>query len=376
MSTTSVAPDTPDAPGDTAPSGAPAPQLSATAAVVAGLAVPDLDLRTARGVVDARARRRLRTRRGALGVAALVAVLAVGWVLVPGSEPRSVVADADGDATTTTPGSSTTLPVTVPVTGPVTATTASSTTTTVKAPVTTLPVPTTAPPTTLPPNQPMTASVTVGGTQVGQVVTLDVQWSDPDLGDPGGPRVTADWKDPNVTTAIVDDTRPSCDAPGAPGSGTISVPFRYSSPGTYRVTVQIRTCDGQGAYAEDQTITTSVVVAPPNPPAGGSGTWRGVVLRSGTGAPPPDAATVSFVPDAGSPAVADRGPVQDLSLVSTTDGAPVTIVSVPQSFRGQAALHEGGSCRVGRIEASDDPVPLSAPTACPAQATGAGSTVS
>jgi hypothetical protein len=354
--------------GSTPPPGRPIrATLSPTSAVVAGLAVPGLDLRTPRAVVDARAGRRIRFRRSVLGGCAAIAAIGLAIAVFPRGEPDRVVADSDRTTTTSTVPD-TTVPVdTVPVVAPTAPPTTAKATTTTAKPTTTLPPPTTVPPTTLPPNQPLTASLVVAGTPaVGSTVTVEVKWSDPDFADPAGPKATADWHDDNVTQPISGESRPPCDAPG-PGGSDATVPirlrFRYSTPGTHNLSVQIRGCDGAGAFGEDLVLTTQIQVA--EPPAGS----RTLLVKGPAGGQSLDAATITFVADPGAPTVLPRQPIEDLGLVSTTaDAGPVTFVTVPSTFAGQVRPTTG-SC--GRIDPASTSVTLTQ-TAC---ASTTGSTV-
>lgn len=362
MTTTSPEPTgTQGDPRSDGPSTADPPGFSPTAAVVAGLAVAGLDLATARAVVDARARRRVRARRGMLAGGAAVALLGVVIALIPRDRPDDVIADA-GTTTTTGYTSSTVPPETVPGTTAAPVTSAVTTTTT-RPPSTTSPVTTTTtPPTTLAPNQPLTASLaSPTAVPVGKVVTLEIKWSDADLGDPTGPRATAVWGDVNVTAPISAETRPPCDAPGAPGSGSLPLQFRYSRAGTYNVTVQIRTCDGVGAFAENQTFTTTVTVNDAKDAQGV--TLRGVVLKGPSGGPSPDGSTLTYTATAGAEQ-APREAVPILGLISTVDGTPVTVAVVGPDFVGSVRAKQAGVCAIGLIRPGSDPVTLAPVPTC------------
>jgi hypothetical protein len=54
-----------------------------------------------------------------------------------------------------------------------------------------------------------------------------------------------------------------CDAPGPGGGGTVRVSFRYATPGPKVVRVTVRSCAGQGAYAETVTASSTLEVTEP-----------------------------------------------------------------------------------------------------------------
>jgi hypothetical protein len=250
--------------------------------VAASLAEPGLDLHTARGVVETRAGRRIRLRRGALAAAAVVVVAVAATALLRREDPREVIADGGEESTTTAPA--TTAPPGTVVTVPVTAAPSSVVTTTTLRPALTLP-PTTAAPT----NVPLEASLSGPTTAApGEPVTLDVTWNDPDFADPAGPRFVVVWGDPVVGSPVDSSTRAACDTPGAGSAGTRSFPFSFSRPGTYTVSVEVSGCDGQGLFAETRTLQTVVTVGdgaavvaavpPGRSPAGAVAS----IIRSGT----------------------------------------------------------------------------------------------
>lgn len=374
MSSTSTgsAPTTPEQTGGPRPPGPTVrPTLSPTSAVVAGLAVAGLDLRTARAVVDARAGRRLRARRIALGSCAAVAVIGLGIAVFPRPEPDDVVADADSSTTTSSVPDTTLPPDTVPVAAPAAPTTA-VTTTTVRKPVIVLPPPPTAPPPTLAPNQPLNVSIVApGSVTAGDTVDVSVQWSDPDFADPAGLQIAAVWGDPAVTLPVGGESRPACDAPGPGGSGTVPLRFRYATPGIYQVSVQASACDGAGAYGEDRTLTTQIEV---KAPAG----ERVVVAGGAAGGRSPDAAEVTFVPASPtSPVPPPIAPRAELGQVDTSGGR-VGVIRVPVDFVGEVQFHWGGDCQPGSIGPPGPAVlgvPLTTQACAAATSATTGSTV-
>ena len=323
---------------------------SPTAAVAAGLAVPGLDLRTARQVVDLRARRRVRRRRSVLAGATAVAVVALGVALFPHPDPDHVVADADS-STTTSSTTTTAVPITAPVTTVPPVTTA-VTTTTVKAPVITLPVTTTTmPTTTVPPVQPITVDgYTVAGT-AGSNLVLTVNWTDPTPGPaPDGVKATVVWGSGVVTTP---DTQIPCTPAGTPLLAT----NRYASVGQPLIQVEITRCSGTGDSAELKLNA--------NVPAPTDGYV--VVVGGAAGGRSPDAATV----DAGSARIDARMP--DLGQTDTT-GRPVTVLTVPSGYEGPLVFRwPDGSCQQTpdvSPSTSIQPTVLLGQTACPAAGTG------
>jgi hypothetical protein len=330
------------------------PTLSPTAAVVAGLAVPGLDLRTARAVVDARSGRRIRARRSVLGGLAAIAAIALAVAVFPRSEPERVVADADRTTTTTeAPSTTTTLPpVTVSV-PPVPSTTAKpvTTTTAVRAPTTV--APTTVAPTTLPPVQPLAvAGYTVAGT-AGSNLTLTVNWTDPTPGQaPNGVRGTVIWGSGPVNTP---DTQVPCTAPGTP----IVAVNRYAATGQSLIQVELTRCNGTGDSSELQ-VNASV----PPPKSG-----YVVVVGGAPAGQSPDA--LEF--DAGGAKIPARTP--DLAQTDA-DRKPVTVLTVPAGFSGPlvARLADGTCVQTAAVNPSTPVQPtvlLGAPQACAAT----GSTV-
>jgi hypothetical protein len=317
---------------------------SPTARVLAGLAVPGLDLDEARHLVGARARRRLRRRRGVLGGVGALCAVALAFVLWPRPDPDEIHADRDrSPSTTVTVAPATTSPVPEP-TAPITTVPASSTTTPA---LTTVPV-TAAPPPTLPANQALIATAwltaTRGGSEpsshvrAGDTVYLRVRWSDPDVADASAVEVTADFRDPVVALPITGTDRPPCDQPGAGASGEVELPFRYSTPterGPLRISVEITACDGAGAYGERHRIDLAVTVDPPP-------VDRRVVVVGGGDGRSPDAADV--LDDTGSVLAERREP--DLLQVLAADGATrATVAAVPAATTGPLVLRWGGICQ-------------------------------
>ncbi len=304
---------------------------STTAAVLALLSVPHLDTGRIRRLVDVRAGRRLRRRRGLLGVAAAVVTLGITIAVWPRPEPQEISADRDQSTSTSSTTTTTTTPPADMTTVPVTTMTSVSTTTT--AAVTT--VPTTAPTTTVPPNKPMTvqAELLDGATMVptsspvaGQTVVLRVRWNDPDLTDPTLVDVNAEFGDPLVTRPIVATPRPTCERVGGGASAMVDIPFRYSSVNTPTIQVEVTACDGAGPFGERITTTVPVKVAAP---ATGS---RIVVLAGVEGDRQPDAGEVV----AGASVTPKRTP--ELPLVLTSDGSPATVAPVPATHAGGLLL--------------------------------------
>lgn len=338
------------------------------AAVAAALAEPGLDMRSARGVVETRARRRLRVRRGVLGgAAALVAVAAVGALLVR-DDPGEVVADRDREPATTTTtevaAPTTAAPVTVPVTSLVT-------TTTVRATTTVPPTTTTAP---APVNQPMELTVVPVATRVeaGRTVAVQVNWSDPDFADPAGPRITSVWGDPLVGFPIDAGGGAACETPGPGSAGSRLLEFRYSAPGTYTVTVEVSGCGGQGAFAESRTLSTEVTVLPPAgaavavaymPPGGRAPDTARAFRYPGGTVPAPGAEQIAEarVPELGQVGLGERtGPATVLRFAEVADGDVVEL------------RWDDGACAWGQVQ--DGEVVLDDRVGCYAPATGTGST--
>ena len=303
------------------------------AAVLAGLAVPGLDLDEARHLVGVRAARRLRRRRAVLGGAAAFVAVGLAVVLWPQADPQEINADGDREVVTTT----TTPPATVPA--PVETTVV---VTTVAPTTTAAPVVTTVPTTTVPPNRTMTVTATLRGTNgvatAGEAVVLDVAWSDPDL--PAGTPVdvVATFGDPLVTRPIVAAGAPPCDAPGPGASGTRQLPFRYATAGQLTIQVEVTACGGTGAYGELKTVQVPVDV---RAPAAG----RRVVVVGGGDGRDPDAAEII----AGTEIVAQRS-VPDLVQVLPDGTTRATVATNSDAFAGDLYLRWGtppdASCQV------------------------------
>ncbi|UDY36418.1 hypothetical protein [Dermatobacter hominis] len=323
--------------------GAEGPEPSPASVVLAGLAVPGLDLDEARHLVGVRAGRRLRRRRAVLGGVGAVCAVALGVLLWPHPDPEEINADGDRTTTTTTTiAPATTAPVvvtTVPMTTVPTSTTTGPT-------LTTVPV-TTAPPTTVPPNQVMTASATLVDAEgrptttpaAGQAVVLQVTWSDPDVVDAAAVGATADFGDPAITLPVAASAeRPPCDGRGTGANGTIAVPFRYATPtaegASTVIRVEVTACDGNGAYGERQRIDVPVRVAAPAP-----GT-RAVVVGGGDGRSP-DAAEVL----AAAGALLTPPRVPDLAQVLPDGTTRATVATIPTTYSGGMLLRWGSTCQ-------------------------------
>ncbi len=314
----------PTAPEDASPD-EPGPDrgvLPSTGAVVAGLAVTGLDLTTARQVVDLRARRRVRTRRAVLGGAAAIAVIALAVVLIPRNDPDDVV--ADGDRTTTTTATTSTLPlVTAPPTTLAPVTTVAPTTTAKPAPITLPPTTTTIPTTTVPPIQAITvSSYAVAGT-AGSNLTLTINWTDPTPGAaPTGVRANVVWGSDVVTT-------PDTDVPCTPTGTPIQVVNRYAKVGQPLIQVELTRCNGTGESA--QFRVNADVPAPR--------TGYVAMVGGAAGGRSPDAATVT----AGTATIEPRTP--DLGQTDT-NGQPVTVLTVPAGYSGPLVFRwPDGSCQ-------------------------------
>jgi len=326
---------------------APAPPASAAAVVAAGLAEPGLDLRAARRLVEVRAQHALRLRRYGMigGVGAAILLLVVGAAVLLGDDrPREVVADGDATTTSTTAAPATTAPPTVAPSTVVGTTSIVSTT----VPVVSTSTSTT---TTLPPNRPLEASLrVVTPVEAGRTATAEVSWSDPDLADPLGPQVVTVWGDPLVSSPLLAaGGRPACAAPGPGGSGTVPLTFRYSTPGSYTLRVELTTCGGQGPYGETRTLTLPVEV-------GGA---RVTVLGLPAGADPGADATVTTFPGGGAPTEAAR-PVERIGQVLTAEpGRPAFVLGARSATGDVLELRWGSRCAWGRV-GSDQVVSLGA----------------
>lgn len=347
------------------------------AQVLAGLAVPGLDLDKARHMVDVRAARRLRRRRTVWGAAAAVVLVGIAVWAWPRPDPQELVADGDRDPTTTT-----TTPVTASSTVPVLTTVVP---TTVPSSTTAAPTVTTVPPTTsttTAPNQPMavTAQIvpTPGGAppRVGETVTVRVNWSDPDLADPATVDVRADFGDPLVTRALSTAARPPCTARGGGAAALVDVPFRYASSGPRTVQVEVTACDGVGPYGERKVVQVPVQVQAPETGR------RAVVIGGGDGRSPDSAAVL-----AGVETVARRDP--ELTQVLPDGTTRATVAVIDAAYAGPLHLRwgepPGASCQVTASDQSVTAVEppdsrrdhavgvrlAPGPAACPTQA-GAG----
>ena len=289
MTSTATRPPGPT-PSEPSADGPPVP-LSPTSLVAAGLAVPGLDLRTARAVVDARAGRRVRFRRGVLGGCAAL-VLVAGLVLaVDTDEPNDVIADGDEAPSSIVTSTTAAVAETVPVPAATVPATTVAPTSTVKAPV--LTVPPTIATTTVPPNQPMsvTLNVVTPSVEAGQTAEVQVLWSDPDIADPLGVRTTSVWGDParhlpgqRGGPTAVSGPRPAgfrdhsvelpvCDASSAPGT------LHGFDPGLL-VRRRGRVCRGPDPHRRDHRERTRrrpgvvVLKAPPGVPSLDAATSR------------------------------------------------------------------------------------------------------
>lgn len=344
------------------------------ASVAAGLAEPGLDLRTARGVVELRARRRLRRRRTLVGAVAVVAVLAAVATVLRRDETREVVADADEPSTTTTaPTTSTSSPPvsTAPVTVPVTE---APSTIDVPTPQTTAPPP--PPPPTVPPNRPLEATLR-GPASVPPGVTarFEVSWSDPDFADPAGPRLVVNWGDRTVSVPPPPPAGGPCGFPGPGSGGSRTLAFRFAAPGVHTVRVEVSGCGGQGAYGESRTVEASITVTP----------GPALVVATPPGRPPAGArveivrgdGTVQTVeeqvPDLG--AVLAEAPTRPAVVLPLAVGAGTGSADDGESLRAGDALWftwpDGVTCRAPVAErvVGMPPVltcdPQSPPTAAP-----------
>ena len=311
------------------------------------LAEPGLDLDAARAEFDLRRGRRRRTRQ-VLGATAavLVAVLAVGAVVLrDGAEPDELVADRDEEVTSTSTSTTAVPPVQLeldPVAAPSSTVAPMPTTTAVVVAPVDAPA-STAPPPTAAPHQPLQASLTVltPEVQAGAVAAVQVSWSDADLS--AAPRHVVAWGDPLVSAPVDPTPVAPCDLPGPPSSGVDTLQFRYSTPGVYRVQVTVETCGGQGAHGERVSLTAEVpiqVLAPdfvdPDDPALVS-RGRSVVVFTPPRAdaepwPALSGARLELVTtiDPAHPVV-----LRDLSgpVVYTTSG-PATVLVVPEGAAG------------------------------------------
>lgn len=343
--------DADDAPG----SGDATEGRSAGDAGAAGRGGPPLDLERALAGADARSLRRRRTRHRSLAAVAATAVVALAvpvGVLVLGGDREPLRVDAAAPSSTTAPPTlpSTsvaplapapdTVPVPVPTAPPPTAPAATTTT----AVTTTAP-----PPPSLPPNQPMQAALEVLTPEVeaGRTATVRLRWSDPDLADPDV-RVVDVWGDPEVFFAFAPAGRPPCEAPGAGGSGTRDLAFRYATPGTYTMSVVVTSCDGLGGWGERQSLSAQVRVTPPLVGGVAGRTVVAVVEAPGFDA---ESATASLVPAAG-PAVEleERSPPLPLRAPGGAEGSGATVLRVPAGAVGELRLTAAGTCRAGDVD--------------------------
>jgi hypothetical protein len=348
-------PDVPEVPGlDAAEVDGDGTRPAAPAAVAPSV-TPEDDLSHLLAVADARARRRRRRRGGAAGIAAAV-LLAVpaAVVLVDDGPPEQVetVAGPTTTAPTTTSTTASTVPVTVPVTAPPAPVATTTAPTTVPATTTTTLPPTTAPPA----NQPLRATLEVLTPQVqaGATASLRVSWSDPDLADPDV-RIVDVWGDPEVFLAFEPSTRPACEAPGPGGSGTRDLRFRYTTPGTYTVSVVLTACDGNGTFGERAGLTATVEVLAPTV-AGTPG--RAVVAVVDAGGPDAESAVATFTPTGGPAVVLDaREPAVALRAPGGAPGSTATVLRLPDGAVGELRLEAGGSCRTATVDLSST-IPL------------------
>ncbi len=322
--------------------------LAARAALLDRVAAPRLDVDAARARVEGLRAARRRVRRGAaLTCAAVVVVLALGWALQDRPDPDQVVADReDTEAPTTTGYPSTTTTPATSVAPPVEASIAPATSQPPAA-VTTAPPLTAAPTSTPAPNQVMRVELRAPATAAaGETVSIDVDWVDADHdGDP--PAISIDWADPAVSSLdLVPPTR-RCDAPGPGGGGLERRSFRYASPGPKQVRVTVRSCGGEGAYAETITATTTLVVTEPRLGDEPARTVVAVAPRAADGTVPPevldDAVATVRSPD---PLIAPFvRPPRTPALAQYGTSGPATVVVVPASAQGTLQLTwEGSSC--------------------------------
>ena len=352
---------------------------SPLAAVLAGLAVPGLDMEKARHLVRLRAGRRMRRRRVVLGGVGAVCAVTLAIALWPHPDPEQI--NADGDRTTTTSTTTIAPATTVPLVETTIGVTTVAPSTTVPAVVTTVPI-TTVPPTTIPANQAMTASAKlvaapgqttpISGAVAGQTVYLRIDWSDPDLADAASVEVTTDFRDPEVTLPITAAERPPCGQPGAGASGVVEVPFRYSTPTESNqprsISIEITACDGNGTYGERQTLDLPVTVTAPAPAPAPTNSRRIVVIAGGDGRSP-DAAKV--VGQGGVVLAELREP--DLLQVLADDGATrASVAAISATYQGPLYLRWGdNSCQRAATDVSAGSgtvtLPLiPGPSACPA----------
>jgi len=358
------------------------PEPSPGALVLAGLAVPGLNLTEAHHLVTVRATRRLRRQRVALSGVAAIVVVALAVVLWPHPDPQEI--NADGDRTTTIAPATTAAPVTT--VAPVITTIAPTTV----APVTTAkPVVTTVPPTTtttIPPNQPMTVSAKIVGVDgqplttvnVGDAMMVRVNWTDPDLADPSVVDVHTDFRDPLVALAITGTPRTPCASHGGGASAQVDVPFRFSTPtdlgGSSKVVVEVTACDGAGAFGERHTVEVPVSVkAIPDK--------RAAVLVGLLDGRVPDAADVLA---GGTGALLSARRTPELNQVLASDGATrATVATIAANYAGSliARWSEPIACQrsaqPSEVAAQPETVKVvldPAPVTCPVQA-GSGASV-
>ncbi len=318
-------------------------QTSPTAAILAGLAVPGLDLDEARHLVTMRAGRRIRRRRAVLGSTCAFVAVGLAVLLWPRPDPQEINADGERSTTTTSaiaPATTAPSPVTtVPVTTVAPSTVAPST-------VPTVPITTLAPTTTLPPNQPLTATARLLDAHgratttptAGQTVTLEITWTDPDALDVASVAATTEFGDPAVALPISGSTRPPCDRPGGGANGVITVPFRYATPtpagASTTIRVEVTACDGHGTYGERRTMDVPVTVGPA---AAGS---RTLIVAGGDGRSP-DAGEV--VDPSGAVLAPPRLP--DLTQVLPDGSARATVATIASTYSGPLLLRWGAACQ-------------------------------
>lgn len=324
--------------------------------LLVALAEPGVDLVLARSNFAASRRRRTVTRR-ILGASTMALLLIVGGLIVlvsGGADPDAILADGDDrSSTTSTVSTSTTVAVEVPVVGAAAPSTSAAPVIVATTVPTATPVDTTPPTTTLT-NQAMTARLDALTPIVaaGSVASLRVDWSDSDLGlGSSGPRYIVSWDDPLLSSAIDTTIATPCTSPGAPASGSDTLRFRYSTPGVYRPSVVVETCDGQGAYSERIELTATVTVeAPllvdPAAPTGAGVPGRAVVVfqpstAQGITWAPLDRATAEYLPATapGTPLLvgAPAGPTDPPVAIFTTSG-PATVLVVPANASGVIRL--------------------------------------
>ncbi len=337
--------------------------------VLAVLAVPGTDPGAVAEYVDGALVLRTKHRRVlAVGAAVLIALLGVGVLSLGGSDnPDEVVAGSPDEATdarshpvsedpTTTTSATTTAPSTVagtvspasgalsrsgsrsrgssgsgaPGVAPVvpaapTSDTAPTDSTAGQASDTTL-----APPTTV--DQPLvaTAPLSVGAAGAGELVTVTVKWSDPDL--PSDAKASARLVAGAVAATSAPISGKGACTGGTGASGKVVAYARFAAPGTYDAAVEVTTCAGAPVSFP---VTVTVSEAAFN---GGPGRVLTAQVPPGVD---PEVGRWSFTPDGGTEVPL---PPRSPGLAMVLDDLPSTLVVLAPDGKGTLSFaQDGGS---------------------------------